>query len=85
MSFLEPDKQDNFFLELPVSTAYYMMPKHFHMQRYTYFTQKTTEHEYSSAILSLDFLKQNDTKVKLDKPPLSGIEEQSANFATALI
>jgi hypothetical protein len=61
------------------------MLKHFHGQRYTYFTKKTTEHEYSSASVSLNFLKQNDTKVKLDKPPLSGLKEESASLATELI
>jgi hypothetical protein len=35
--------------------------------------------------ISLNFFKQNDTKVKRDKPPLSGLKEQSANFAPALI
>lgn len=64
---------------------YYIMLKHFHRQRYTYFTKKTNEHEYSNANVSLNFLKQDDTKEKLDEPSLSGLEERSANLATGVI
>jgi hypothetical protein len=61
------------------------MLKHFHGQKYTYFSKKTIQHEYSSASVSLNIQKQNDTKVKLAKPPLPGLEKQSADLATALI